>query len=85
MVAAVKFSNDGDNIGVYIPLFSKYNAVSQITAFAAVFTAMTAVWCIASYYFVNHPLGGNTPHWECRIAFCPHWTWNIHSDRFFFF
>jgi cadmium resistance protein CadD (predicted permease) len=56
MVAAVTFSNGGDNIGVYVPLFSKYNAVSQITAFAAVFIAMTAVWCIASYYFVNHPL-----------------------------
>jgi cadmium resistance protein CadD (predicted permease) len=56
MVSAVTFSNGGDNIGVYIPLFSKYNAVSQITTFAAVFMAMTAVWCIASYYFVNHPL-----------------------------
>ena len=56
MVLAVTFSNGGDNIGVYIPLFSKYNAVSQITTFAAVFIAMTAVWCIASYYFVNHPL-----------------------------
>jgi cadmium resistance protein CadD (predicted permease) len=56
MVAAVTFSNGGDNIGVYIPLFSKYNAVSQITALAAVFIAMTSVWCIAAYYFVNHPL-----------------------------
>lgn len=56
MVAAVTFSNGGDNIGVYVPLFSKYNAVSQIITIAAVFIAMTAVWCIASYYFVNHPL-----------------------------
>lgn len=55
-VAAVTFSNGGDNIGVYIPLFSKYNTVSQITALAAVFIAMTAVWCVAAYYFVNHPL-----------------------------
>jgi cadmium resistance protein CadD (predicted permease) len=55
-VAAVTFSNGGDNIGVYIPLFSKYNAVSQIAAIAAVFIAMTAVWCIVSYYFVYHPL-----------------------------
>jgi cadmium resistance protein CadD (predicted permease) len=30
-VAAVTFSNGGDNIGVYIPLFSNYNTVSQIT------------------------------------------------------
>jgi cadmium resistance protein CadD (predicted permease) len=56
MVAAVTFSNGGDNIGVYVPLFSKYNAVSQIITIAAVFIAMTAVWCIASHYFVNHPL-----------------------------
>src|SRR5918993_4257020 len=55
-VAAVTFSNGGDNIGVYVPLFSKYNSVSQITTLAAVFIAMTAVWCISSYYFVNHPL-----------------------------
>lgn len=55
-VAAVTFSNGGDNVGVYIPLFSKYNTVGQITTLTAVFVAMTAVWCIASYYFVNHPL-----------------------------
>ena len=55
-VAAVTFSNGGDNIGVYVPLFSKYNTVSQITTLTAVFVAMTAVWCVVSYYFVNHPL-----------------------------
>lgn len=55
-VAAVTFSNGGDNIGVYVPLFSKYNTVSQITTLTAVFIAMTAVWCISSYYFMNHPL-----------------------------
>jgi cadmium resistance protein CadD (predicted permease) len=55
-VAGVTFSNGGDNIGVYIPLFSKYNTISQITALTAVFITMTAVWCIVAYYFVNHPL-----------------------------
>ena len=55
-VAAVTFSNGGDNIGVYIPLFSKYNTISEIIALTTVFIAMTAVWCIAAYYFVNHPL-----------------------------
>lgn len=55
-VAAVTFSNGGDNIGIYIPLFSNYNTVSQISGLIAVFFAMTAVWCIAAYYFVNHPL-----------------------------
>jgi len=55
-VAAVTFSNGGDNIGIYTPLFAKYNSVSQITALATIFMAMTAVWCIAAYYLVNHPL-----------------------------
>ena len=55
-VAAMTFSNGGDNIGVYTPLFAKYNSVSQITALATIFMAMTAVWCIAAYYLVNHPL-----------------------------
>jgi cadmium resistance protein CadD (predicted permease) len=55
-VAAMTFSNGGDNIGVYTPLFAKYNSVSQITALATIFMAMTAVWCITAYYLVNHPL-----------------------------
>jgi cadmium resistance protein CadD (predicted permease) len=55
-VAAVTISNGGDNIGVYVPLFSKYNTMSEITAFTSTFLAMTAVWCTAAYYFVNHPL-----------------------------
>jgi cadmium resistance protein CadD (predicted permease) len=55
-VAAVTFSNGGDNIGVYVPLFSNYNTVSQITGLTVVFVMMTAVWCITAYYLVNHPL-----------------------------
>lgn len=55
-VAAVTFSNGGDNIGVYVPLFSKYDSIGQITTLITVFIAMTAVWCIASYCFVNHPI-----------------------------
>lgn len=55
-VAAVTFSNGGDNIGVYTPLFAKYNSLSQITTLATIFMAMTAVWCITAYYLVNHPL-----------------------------
>ena len=50
------FSNGSDNIGVYTPLFAKYNAASQVSVLATIFMAMTAVWCIAAYYLVNHPL-----------------------------
>lgn len=42
-IAAVTFSNGGDNIAVYAPLFAKYNTASQITALATIF-------------MVNHPL-----------------------------
>jgi cadmium resistance protein CadD (predicted permease) len=55
-VAAVTFSNGGDNIGVYVPLFSKYNTIGEITTFTLTFLAMPAVWCTAAYFFVNHPL-----------------------------
>ena len=55
-VAAVTFSNGGDNIGVYTPLFAKYNSVSELIVLVAIFMAMTALWCIAAYYLVNHPL-----------------------------
>jgi cadmium resistance protein CadD (predicted permease) len=55
-VAAVTFSNGGDNIGVYTPMFAQYNSIGQVTTLIVVFMLMTAVWCIAAYYLVNHPL-----------------------------
>lgn len=55
-VAAVTFSNGGDNIGVYVPMFAQYSTAPQIITIVTVFMAMTAVWCAAAYYFVNHPL-----------------------------
>jgi cadmium resistance protein CadD (predicted permease) len=61
-VAAVTISNGGDNIGVYVPLFSNYNTVGQITGIISVFLAMTAVWCISAHYFVNYPLIASRIH-----------------------
>jgi cadmium resistance protein CadD (predicted permease) len=55
-VAAVTFSNGGDNIGVYTPVFAQYNSIGQVTTLIVVFMLITAVWCIAAFYFVNHPL-----------------------------
>ncbi len=55
-VTAVTFTNGGDNIGVYVPLFSKYNMEAQISGLIVVFMIMTAIWCMVAYYFVNHPL-----------------------------
>ena len=56
MVAGVTFSNGGDNIGIYIPLFAKYNSSFEVMYIFTIFMIMTAVWCIIAYYLVRHPL-----------------------------
>jgi len=55
-VAGVTFSNGGDNIGVYTPLFAKYTHAIEISLLITIFMILTAVWCIIAYYLVNHPL-----------------------------
>ena len=55
-VVAVTFSNGGDNIGVYTPMFAQYNSPGQVTTLIVVFLVMTAVWVQIAYYLVNHPL-----------------------------
>lgn len=55
-VAGVTFSNGGDNIGIYIPLFAKYNSTFEIIYISTIFMIMTAIWCIIAYYLVRHPL-----------------------------
>lgn len=37
-------------------MIAQYNSVGQVTTLIVVFMAMTAVWCLAAYYLVNHPL-----------------------------
>ena len=57
-VAGLVVANGGDNLGVYIPLFAK--APAAIPTYAAVFAAMTALWCILGYALVNNRmLGGH--------------------------
>jgi cadmium resistance protein CadD (predicted permease) len=55
-VAGVTFSNGGDNIGIYTPLFAKYNSAFEVIYLSTIFMIMTAVWCIIAYYLVRHPL-----------------------------
>lgn len=55
-VALVTIANGGDNLGVYIPLFSR--ELTYIPVYASVFAVMTAVWCLAGYWLVNHRLLG---------------------------
>lgn len=55
-VAAVTFSNGGDNIGIYTPLFAKYNSANEVIFISIIFMVMTAVWCIIAYCLVGHRL-----------------------------
>ena len=55
-VAAVTFSNGGDNIGIYTPLFAKYSSVGEVVLIALIFLVMTAIWCIIAYSLVRHPI-----------------------------
>lgn len=58
-VAAVTFSNGGDNIGIYTPLFAKYHSLTEAFLLSTIFMVMTAIWCSIAYYLTNHPLIAN--------------------------
>lgn len=45
-VALLTVANGGDNIGVYLPVFSGYSA-AQMGLAAAAFAALTGLWCAA--------------------------------------
>jgi cadmium resistance protein CadD (predicted permease) len=50
-VALVTFSNGGDNIGVYVPLFAT-RAREEVTFLIGLFAVLVAVWCAVSYLLV---------------------------------
>jgi cadmium resistance protein CadD (predicted permease) len=53
-VAAVTLSNGGDNIGVYVPVFTAIGpAVTAV--YVIVFSVMVAVWCIGGRFFATRP------------------------------
>lgn len=53
-VALVTMANGGDNIGIYAPSFA-IRSRDEIAVIALVFVAMTAFWCSAAHFMVNHP------------------------------
>jgi cadmium resistance protein CadD (predicted permease) len=55
LVSAVTISNGGDDIGVFTPLFAKYNTVDEVTILVILFMVMTGLWCIVTFYFIRHP------------------------------
>jgi cadmium resistance protein CadD (predicted permease) len=53
-VAAVTLSNGGDNIGVYVPVFTVIGAA--VTAvYVIVFLVMVALWCLGGRFFATRP------------------------------
>ena len=55
-VMAITVSNGGDDIGVFTPLFAKYNAIAEFSFLILLLLVMTGVWCMVTYYFFRHPL-----------------------------
>lgn len=54
-VTAITISNGGDDIGVFIPLFAKYNTVAEVSVLISILLIMTGIWCIVTFYFIRHP------------------------------
>lgn len=50
-VSTVTFSNGGDNIGVYAPLFASLS-ILQIFLTSTTFLVMIGIWCVISYIMV---------------------------------
>jgi cadmium resistance protein CadD (predicted permease) len=51
-VAAVTFANGGDNIGVYVPVFTTAGA-GGMAVYVAVFLVLTGVWCIVGRFLAT--------------------------------
>ena len=51
-VTLLTIANGGDNLSVYISLFSIQRAI--IPLYALVFALMTALWCVLGYYLTSH-------------------------------
>lgn len=56
-VAMVTFSNGGDNLGIYVPLFASLN-LSELIFTIVMFLIMVAVWCEIVIFFANNKLTG---------------------------
>lgn len=56
-VAVVTIANGGDNLGLYIPLFSVQDGAG-IALLVALFLAMTALWCAVGHALVGTRLLG---------------------------
>ncbi len=53
-VAGVTAANGGDNLGVYVPVFTEQ--FQAIPVFTVIFAIMTGLWCVGGNLLVNHRL-----------------------------
>ncbi|HEX3014583.1 MAG TPA: cadmium resistance transporter, partial [Methanobacterium sp.] len=58
LVALVSFTNGGDNIGVYIPLFASIDP-QQMLVVISVFLVMILIWCYISFNLVKNSILGD--------------------------
>jgi cadmium resistance protein CadD (predicted permease) len=56
-IALVTFSNGGDNIGVYVPLFAT-RAREEVAFLVGLFAVLVALWCAVSYLLVRRTAVG---------------------------
>jgi cadmium resistance protein CadD (predicted permease) len=54
-VAAVTLANGGDNVGVYVPIFTVAGP-AKLAVFVAVFLVGVALWCAAGRFFATRPV-----------------------------
>ena len=54
-VASTTLANCGDNIGVYVPVFTNVGA-SETIAYCVVFLVLVGVWCAAGRFIATRPV-----------------------------
>ena len=58
LVALVSFTNGGDNIGIYVPLFASIG-LQQMLVVISIFLVMILVWCYISFNLVENSILGD--------------------------
>lgn len=66
-VSAVTISNGADDIGVFTPLFAKYNTPAEVTILVILLMVVTGLWCVATFYFIKHPFAVSRVKYFTRI------------------
>ena len=66
-VALVTIANGGDNVAVYVPLFTG-RGLAETLSICATFAAMLAAWCFAARWLLTHPRMARTVgDWGHRV------------------